>query len=98
MPLASFGHTAGHTFYAVRSKGQKILFWGDIVLSDLVQFAHPSVTSLYDFDEKVGVSVRERALADAEKSGYYVAVSHIDFPGIGHIIKNVNGYQFIPLK
>ena len=32
------GHTPGHNFYAVESKGAKILFWGDTVHAAPVQF------------------------------------------------------------
>src|SRR5271163_2344183 len=38
------GHTPGHTGYEFSSKGQKILFWGDIIHAQRVQLRHPEVT------------------------------------------------------
>jgi len=96
--VPGLGHTAGHTFYVVKSKGQKIVFWGDIVLSDLVQFADLKVTSIYDYQDEVASETRNKALSDAAKAKYWVAVSHIVFPGIGKIIKKGQGYRFIPFK
>src|SRR5712664_3399755 len=49
VPLA--GHTPGHTGYEFSSKGQKILFWGDIVHAQRVQLQHPEVTAIFDIDQ-----------------------------------------------
>lgn len=96
--VPGLGHTAGHTFYTVKSKDQKIVFWGDIVLSDLVQFADLKVSSVYDYQDGVASKTRNKALSDAAKANYLVAVSHIVFPGIGTIIKKGQGYRIIPVK
>jgi len=45
------GHTPGHTGYEFSSKGQKILFWGDIVHALRVQLQHPEVTAIFDIDQ-----------------------------------------------
>lgn len=97
-PIASFGHTPGHSFYAVESKGQKIIFWGDISVSAPVQFADPDITSVYDYNPKEAAATRKKALAEAAKNGYWVAVSHISFPGIGHIITNGTSYNWAPIN
>jgi len=96
--VQGLGHTAGHTFYVAKSKGQKIVFWGDIVLSDLVQFADLKVNSIYDYQDSVAAKTRRKALSDAATGGYQIAVSHIAFPGIGKIIRKRKGYQFISVK
>jgi glyoxylase-like metal-dependent hydrolase (beta-lactamase superfamily II) len=96
--VQGLGHTAGHTFYVAKSKGQKIVFWGDIVLSDLVQFADLKVNSVYDYHDSVAAETRIQALSDAAKSRYWVAVSHIAFPGIGKIRRKGQGYHFTSSK
>lgn len=68
-PVASTGHSAGHTFYAVQSKGQTMLFWGDIILSDIIQFTDPKVTSVYDHDKLASITVRKKALNEAAAKG-----------------------------
>src|SRR5260221_4073115 len=44
------GHTPGHTGYEFSSKGQKILFWDEIVHAQRVQLQHPEVTTIFDID------------------------------------------------
>jgi glyoxylase-like metal-dependent hydrolase (beta-lactamase superfamily II) len=97
-PVASYGHTPGHSFFLVESDHQRMLFWGDIVVSDAVQFANPAITSVYDHDSKAAATLRKQALADAAQKGYWVAVSHMTFPGIGHITQNNTGYRLVPIN
>lgn len=96
--IASQGHTAGHSFYTVESKGQKIMFWGDIMLSDVAQFSNPSITSVYDYDKKAATITRKKALEDAAAKGYWVAISHSSFPGIGHIRAENKKFRLIPIN
>lgn len=98
LPIASPGHTPGHSFYALESKGQKIIFWGDIMVSDVVQFADPSITSVYDYNMKEAMATRKKALADAAAKGYWVGISHSSFPGIGHISSDGKKYKLIPIN
>src|ERR1700730_3609532 len=44
-------HNPGHTGYEFSSKGQSILFWGDIVHAQRVQLQHPEVTVVFDIDQ-----------------------------------------------
>jgi glyoxylase-like metal-dependent hydrolase (beta-lactamase superfamily II) len=37
------GHTPGHNFFIIESKGQKLVFWGDIVHIAEVQFTDPYI-------------------------------------------------------
>jgi hypothetical protein len=43
---------------------------------------------------------REAAYAEAASKGYYVAASHISFPGIGQLRKQAGGksYTWVPLN
>ena len=96
--IASPGHTPGHSFYALESKGQKMMFWGDISLSDVAQFSNPSITSVYDYDKKAATITRKKALEDAAAKGYWVAISHSSFPGIGHIRAEGKKFRIIPIN
>jgi len=96
MPLARPGHTPGHTFYQLTSKGEKLVFWGDVIHSAAIQFADPSVTIDYDVDTKVAAATRKQALADAAKGGYWIASDHISFPGIGHVRADGSKYDWVP--
>lgn len=98
IPIASFGHTPGHSFYVVESQGEKMLFMGDVLVSDAVQLPEPSVTSVYDYDAGQAAVTRKKALAEAADAGYWVGVSHISFPGIGHIRVDGKGYVWVPVN
>ncbi len=95
--IATPGHTPGHSFYALESKGEKIVFWGDIMHVAEVQFPNPAVTIMFDSDSKAAAAQRKKAFADAAKNGYWVAPAHVSFPGIGHLRAEGSGYRWIPL-
>jgi glyoxylase-like metal-dependent hydrolase (beta-lactamase superfamily II) len=91
------GHTPGHSFYEVTSKGQKLVAWGDLMHVAAVQFADPSVTIQFDTDSKAAAAARKKAFADAAKAGYFVAIAHVDFPGIGQLRSDGAGYRWVPV-
>jgi glyoxylase-like metal-dependent hydrolase (beta-lactamase superfamily II) len=94
--LAAPGHTPGHTVYLVESQGQKLAVWGDLMHVAAVQFPDPSVTISFDVDSKAAMPQRRKAYADAAKNGYYVAVAHVAFPGIGRLRADGKGYTWVP--
>jgi glyoxylase-like metal-dependent hydrolase (beta-lactamase superfamily II) len=94
--IAAHGHTPGHTSYAVESKGQKLVLWGDLLHVAAVQFPKPAVTIQYDTNADAARASREKALADAAKSGYWVGIAHVAFPGIGHVRAEETGYTWVP--
>ncbi len=95
--IATPGHTPGHSFYALESKGEKIVFFGDIMHVAEVQFPNPEVTILFDSDSNVAAEQRKRAFADAARNGYLIAPAHVSFPGIGRLRAEGGGYRWIPI-
>ncbi len=98
--VSTYGHTPGHTIYAVESKGQKLMLLGDLMHVAAVQFEDPSVTIKFDSDSKAAAKQRKLAFADAAKNGYLVGATHIAFPGLGNVrvASNGKGYAFVPLN
>jgi glyoxylase-like metal-dependent hydrolase (beta-lactamase superfamily II) len=92
------GHTPGHSFYVLESQGQKLVFWGDLMHFEEVQFPEPEITVAFDVDSKAAKAQRLSAFADAAKQGYLVAPSHVTFPGIGHLRKQGKGYVWLPVR
>jgi len=90
------GHTPGHTIYSVESKGEKIVFWGDLMHLAAVQFPDPAVTIKFDSDTKASAPQRKKQYADSAAKGYWVGVAHISFPGIGHVRNEPPGYGWVP--
>jgi len=95
--IAARGHTPGHSIYAVESKGQKLVLWGDLMHVAAVQFPQPQVTISFDTDSKSAAIQRKKAYAEAAKEGYLVAAAHLPFPGIGHIRAEGRGYIWVPV-
>jgi glyoxylase-like metal-dependent hydrolase (beta-lactamase superfamily II) len=91
------GHTPGHTFYSLESKGQKLVFWGDLVHVADVQMPDPAVTIVFDVDPAAAAATRKKAFADAAEGRYWVAADHISFPGVGHLSRDGEGYRWVPM-
>jgi len=98
LPLASPGHTPGHSFFALESKGKKLLFWGDIMHAAAIQFTDPAVTIVYDVDPAMAAIQRQKAFMEAAQKGYLVAGDHLSYPGIGHIRAEGNSFVWIPVN
>ena len=96
--VSTYGHTPGHTVYAIESKGQKMMVWGDLMHVAAVQFPEPAVTIQFDSDSKKAAPQRQKAYADAAKNGDYVAVAHVAFPGIGQLRADGKGYRWVPVN
>src|SRR6202171_5078952 len=58
-----YGHTPGHTGYEFSSKGQRVLFWGDIIHAQSVQLRHPEVTAVFDIDPTAAAATRNQLLS-----------------------------------
>ena len=94
--VAARGHTPGHTTYVVESKGEKLVVWGDLMHVAAVQFAEPTVTIQFDTDSAAAAPQRQKAYEDAAKNGYYAAIAHVSFPGIGRLRADGKGYVWLP--
>jgi len=91
------GHTPGHSFFRVESKGESIEFWGDILHVVSVQFPKPKITIEFDVDSNAAAAQRAKQFADAETSRCLVAAAHVSFPGVGHIRADNQGYTWVPV-
>lgn len=92
------GHTPGSSFYTLESKGEKIVFVGDLVHVAAVQFSKPSVTIIYDQDQEQAAQVRHVAFSSFAKNGTLIAAPHLPFPGFGHVVRGANqGYVWSPI-
>jgi len=91
------GHTPGHTGYEFSSKGQKILFWGDIIHAQCVQLQHPEVTAIFDSDPTAAAATRNQLLPKLAREDVVIAGPHMLFPGLGRLHKEGSGYTWAPV-
>jgi len=89
------GHTPGSAFFTLESQGQKIRFIGDTIHS-IVQFADPSLTVAFDTDSRLAKAVRADTFAQAASARLWIAAPHLPFPGIGHLRRAGQGYDWVP--
>ncbi|MFB9241792.1 MBL fold metallo-hydrolase [Massilia antarctica] len=95
--VPGYGHTPGHSFYALESAGEKLVFWGDLVHVAEVQLPDPAVTIVFDVDPVAAAAQRKRAFAEAAREKYWVAGDHIAFPGVGRLRADGDGYRWVPM-
>ncbi len=95
--VPAYGHTPGHAVYVVESRGQKMLFWGDLMHIAPVQFPNPGVTISFDTDAAGAAAARAKLFADAAAQGHYLAAAHVSFPGIGRLKPEGTGYRWLPV-
>src|SRR5258706_4177777 len=92
------GHTPGHIGYEFSSKGQKILFWGDIVHAQRVQLRHPEITVIFDIDQTAAAATRQQLLPKLVSEDVLIAVPHSSFfPPLGRLRKEGSGYSWVPV-
>jgi len=92
------GHTPGHTGYEFSSKGQKILFWGDIIHAQRVQMQHPEVTAVFDIDQNAAAATRNQLLSKLVREDVLIAAPHTSlFPALGRVRKDGSGYSWVPV-
>ena len=91
------GHTPGHTGYEFSSKGQKILFWGDVVHAQRVQLQHPEVTVVFDIDPTAAAARRNQLLSNLAREDVVIAGPHMLFPSLGRVRKEGGGYSWAPV-
>jgi glyoxylase-like metal-dependent hydrolase (beta-lactamase superfamily II) len=95
--LPAAGHTPGHTFYEIESKGHHLRIVGDIIHAAEIQLPHPEITVDFDADEAQAASTRIAALQELSRTHELVAGPHISFPGLGHIIRSGEGFGWVPI-
>ncbi len=91
------GHTPGHTGYEFSSKGQKILFCGDIIHAQRVQLQHPEVTAVFDIDQNAAAATRLQLLPKLAREDVLIAGPHMPFPALGRLRKEGSGYSWVPV-
>lgn len=90
------GHTPGHSGYLLRSGGDALLIWGDVVHMPAIQFEHPDVGLTFDVDRAQAQHSRRGVLQRAASERLRVAGMHHEFPAFGFVRTSSDGYAFVP--
>ena len=95
--LAAYGHTPGHTAFALHSGNQSMLAMSDTVRNPYLFLRHPDWQPIFDMDGPLAVKARREMLDRAAADRMLVEAYHFPFPACGHIVKNGAGYELAPV-
>lgn len=92
------GHTPGHVSYVVRSQGQMLIVWGDLVHVAALQLQKPDTTVKYDSNAASARHSRKDVFGEVVRDRSVVAAAHIAFPGLGHLRRQGNRFEWVPVN
>jgi glyoxylase-like metal-dependent hydrolase (beta-lactamase superfamily II) len=90
------GHTPGHTAIVIGSGAERVLCVGDC-FHDRLQLSHPGWGTPWDVDREHAVRARRRLLAWAADEDLLVHAYHMPFPGLGHVRRRREVFDWEPL-
>jgi glyoxylase-like metal-dependent hydrolase (beta-lactamase superfamily II) len=94
--IAAPGHTPGHLALEITSQGETFIDAVDTFLHP-VMIERIEWFSVVDIDPEQTVASRRRVLERATETGAMVLSFHFPFPGLGHPIRNENGFAWKPI-
>ncbi len=95
--VARYGHTEGHSFFIIESRGQRLQFWGDFVVHDKAQLELPELAPPGEKDAAQGIALRRQEYAAAASQAELIAGAHFGFPGIGRLRALGSSYIWVPI-
>src|SRR5450631_1747801 len=96
--IPAFGHTPGHTAFAIHSGSQSMLAMSDTVRNPYLFARHPDWQPIFDMDGPAAVNARRAMLDRAAADRMLVEAFHFPFPACGHMVKRGNGYELVPVE
>ncbi len=84
------GHTPGHAGVLIEDGSERLLIWGDVLHSRVLQMPHPDWTVIWDADPAEAIATRRRILDRAATEGLDVAGMHLATRG--RITRDGSGY------
>lgn len=88
------GHTPGHTVVRVFSGNEEIVHIADLLHSDVLLFPHPEWGFAGDTDFALAATNRKKVLEALAVERKAVFTAHLAWPGIGHVKKKGNAYEW----
>ena len=94
--IAAYGHTPGHTAFAIHSGAQSMLAMSDTAREPFLFVRHPQWQPSYDMDGPLAAKTRLAMLDRAAADRMLVEAYHFPFPACGHIVKRGGDYDLVP--
>jgi glyoxylase-like metal-dependent hydrolase (beta-lactamase superfamily II) len=95
--VAAFGHTPGHTAFAIASGNQSLLVLGDTTNHPWLFVRNPEWQAVFDADGAMAAETRKKLLDRAAADRMLVQGYHFPFPASGYIARRGTGYDLVPV-
>lgn len=95
--VAAPGHTPGHTAYVIQSGNSRLLVLSDTTNHPALFVRNPDWSAVFDMNADQARETRHKLLDMAATERLQVAGFHFPFPATGHIAKDGNRYQLVPV-
>jgi glyoxylase-like metal-dependent hydrolase (beta-lactamase superfamily II) len=96
--IAAYGHTPGHTVFAVASGNQSLLVLGDTTNHPALFVRNPNWQAVFDIDGNMAAETRKKLLDRVAADRMLVQGYHFPFPASGYIAKESKGFEFVPVQ
>src|SRR5215470_1237670 len=96
--VPAYGHTPGHTAFAIHSGNQSMLAMSDTVRNPYLFARNPDWQPTFDMDGPQAVAARREMLDRVVADRMLIQAYHFPFPACGHMIKAPTGYELVPVE
>jgi len=96
--VAAYGHTPGHTAFAIHSGNESMLAMSDTVRNPYLFARYPDWQPTFDMDGPQAVLARRQMLDRVVADRMLVEAYHFPFPACGHMVKTATGYELVPVE
>ena len=96
--VPAYGHTPGHTAFAIHSGNQSMLAMSDTVRNPYLFARYPDWQPTFDMDGPQAVAARRQMLDRVVADRMLVQGYHFPFPACGHMVKTAAGYDLVPVE
>jgi glyoxylase-like metal-dependent hydrolase (beta-lactamase superfamily II) len=97
IPVATYGHSAGHTSHIVSSGSGKVFVQADVTNLPQLFVRNPGWHATFDQDPKLAEEVRRKVYDMLVAERMMVQGFHYPFPAVAHVEKKPTGYREIPV-
>ena len=95
--ISAFGHTPGHTAYVMGSGKDQLMVLSDTANIPALFVKNPGWHVQFDSDPVLAESTRCRLFDRAVADNALITGYHFGMPGAGRMVKDGNGYTFVPV-
>lgn len=96
--IAAYGHTPGHMIFRVASGTQQVVILSDTTNHPALFVRNPTWQAVFDMDGDMAADTRRKVLDMVAAERSLVAGYHFPFPAIGHIAKDGERYELVPVN